>query len=482
MAKKSFPIFSYILFLLSTYSNSLKLLNTESKIKFNHDDFEDLDEKVLNYNLPINNKNEEQNSVAILPTSKTLYLKIEDKYYKEKIIIGENRISYFITKYNDNELNIFNSSDIEDKTKFETIISDREKSYIANCRLWKPNNDNLRIICKANNFFANRGYFTIEQVSFIYNEYIINISFGSEFDYGIKNYKIPFLYSERQIIEIKDEIECYNLKFKIEEYDNEILYLYGEVNNSLILDNCQKNENDLNCNLTKEKLEEILVKNNEQFRVEALSEIEGLVKFIGVLNITINYEIDKKEDIYIGINGSLTERIEKVVSFGFTTNVTEMPNIYSDINNNCYFKKFNDNPLLYLCRFDETSEEPFKFGNITDEIVLDNLHYKYNFRIQPFEELYTVNINRYKINVELILTEVLNFTSEDNLNITLIVPSSESLSNIWLNPDSSPLECENLNKMKKCNISVSHFVKKKVEIFTYIILKPKDIMIYLLSK
>ena len=298
MAKKSFPIFSYILFLLSTYSNSLKLLNTESKIKFNHDDFEDVDEKVLNYNLPINNKNEEQNSVAILPTSKTLYLKIEDKYYKEKIIIGENRILYFITKYNDNELNIFNSSDIEDKTKFETIISDREKSYIANCRLWKPNNDNLRIICKTNNFFANRGYFTIEQASFNYNEYIINISFESEFGYGIKNYKIPFLYSERQIIEIKDEIECYNLKFKIEEYDNEILYLYGEVNNSLILDNCQKNENDLNCTLTKEKLEEILVKNNEQFRVEALSEIEGLVKFIGVLNITINYEIDKKK-IYI---------------------------------------------------------------------------------------------------------------------------------------------------------------------------------------
>ena len=61
------------------------------------------------------------------------------------------------------------------------------------------------------------------------------------------------------------------MKFKIEEYDNEILYLYGEVNNSLILDNCQKNENDLNCTLTKEKLEEILVKNNEQFRVEALS-------------------------------------------------------------------------------------------------------------------------------------------------------------------------------------------------------------------
>ena len=55
MATKSFPIFSNILFLLSTYSNSLKLLNTESKIKFNHDDFEDVDKKVLNYNLPINN-------------------------------------------------------------------------------------------------------------------------------------------------------------------------------------------------------------------------------------------------------------------------------------------------------------------------------------------------------------------------------------------------------------------------------------------
>ena len=465
MKKKSISIFFYLLFLLSPYANGLKRLDIENKhSKYNQNNFVNEEERLINYKNPINYKNEEQHLKANLTKNKTVYLTIEGEGYGKKLPIGKNGIFYLLTNYNDNETNIFNFSDIEEKTKFETMFYDDKRSEIFQCRLWRPINDNLRIICRLNNFRLDQNRFKFQKVSLYYNEYIINIFPYDKYNYFYfdkKNYEIPFLYSDRQIIEIKDDIESYNLKFNIEIYNNELLCLYGEVNNSLILNNCQKNGKELNCEITKEKLEAILVKNNEQFRVGALHDNIGLVKLNGVLNITINYNIKVKEDIYIGITGSLTDESDLLVPFGFKTNITNISNIYSEIKDNCYFKKLNDNPLLFLCRLNETPVEPFKFGNITEEIVLNNLHYKYNFRIQPFEEIYNVNINGHGTNVNFILPEVLDFTSEDTLIITFIMPSPLNLSNIWLNPNSSSLECESLNEMKKCNISVSHFVNEE---------------------
>ena len=402
---------------------------------------------------------------VVLPNRKEINLEVKGTYNKDPIIFGEKGILYFVTNYNDSKNNIFDSSDIEKKTKFELLFDDFKISKIVSCRLWKPNNENLRILCDLSgikNFYFNRK-FRCEDSYFDYNEYVINIHFDFYSLFPVKkDYEIPFLYSDRQNIEIKNDIESYNLKFKIGIYNNELLYLEGEVNNTLILDNCQRNENELNCKITKEKLEEVLVKNNEQFKVGVLHDNIGLFKFNGVLDITINYKIDKKEDIYIGITESLTDESKAGVPFGFKTNVSNIPNIYTDIKDYCYFKKINDNPLLYLCRIDEYLWEPFTFGNITDEIVLNNLHYKYNFRIQPFEDIYNVQINGYGTNVKLILPEVLDFTSEDTLTIKLITSLPLYINNLRLNQSSrDPLECQDLYEMKKCKISISHFYRQK---------------------
>ena len=461
MIKKSFLIFIYLFFLSVSYSNSLKPQNSENKFpKFNQNNFKNEEEKPTNYQNP---QNEDKSSEAVSQTSKTVYIKIEEIHFTEKILVGEKGIIYLTTNYNDNKANIFNTSDIEEKTKFETIIYDNLRSNIVYCRLWKPNNENLRVICKYNNFDLTESI-RMEKVSFNYNEYTINISPNSYFYFDKKYYVIPFLYSDKQIIEIKDNIETYDLKFKIEEYNNELLYLYGELNNSLILDNCQNNENELNCKVTKEKLQGILIKNNEQFRFSALNDNEGLTNFTGVFNITINHNIKEKENIFIGINGTLTDYPEVGVPFGFKTNVTNIPNIISNINNNCYFKKFNDNPLLYLCRIDETFEQPFEFGNLTNELVFNNLHYKYNFRIQPFEEKYSLNLINfnYKTFIKLITPEILNFSSEDTLTMRFITPSSYHSGNIKLNPNSSSIiTCKDLQEMSICNVPVSHFLKEK---------------------
>ena len=227
---------------------------------------------------------------VILPKSKTINIKIKGN--KEFIKIGEKGTFYFETNYNDSERNIFNSSDIEEKTKFEAMIYDDKKSDLIYCRLWKPSCEKIKIICNYNKFDLNLQNFFLEKVSFNYNEYIIKISLGEKLNLYKEDYEIPLLYSDRQIIDIKDNIESYHLKFKIGTYNDELIYLYGEVDNYLILYNCEKNDNELNCEITKEKLEEILVKNNEQFRVGAINFNEGLVNFISVLNITINYNIN----------------------------------------------------------------------------------------------------------------------------------------------------------------------------------------------
>ena len=400
---------------------------------------------------------------VILPKSKTINIKTKTKDIQESIKIGERGILYFTTNYNDTERKIFDASNIEKETRFETMIYSNKISQSVPCRLWKPHNDNLKIICQLINLDTTTDAFLIEPVTFDYNDHTINIFFQNFFLIEKKKYEIPFLYSDRQIIEIKDNIESYNLKFKIEEYNNELLYLYGEVNNYLILDKCKTNEKELNCEISKQKLEEILVKNNEQFRVKALHDEEDLVKLDGVLNITINYDIKEKEDIYIRINGALTDKADEEVPFGFITNITNIPNINSDIRDNCFFKKFDENPLLYLCRLNKT-QETFKFGNISSEMVLNGLHYKYNFRIQPFEETYNVEKNISFVNIKLIYPEVLDFTSEDTLTITFIMPKGVSRY-LLFNPDSSSLECKDLVETKKCKISASHFVKKEAGYF-----------------
>ena len=126
---------------------------------------------------------------VILPKNKIINIKLKSKDNGSGIDIGEKGIIYFITNYNDNERNIFDPSDIEEKTKFEAKIYSNIKSNIINCRLWKPNYDNLRIICKYNNFDL-MNYFMLEKVILNYNEYIINISLENTIHFYKKDFLI----------------------------------------------------------------------------------------------------------------------------------------------------------------------------------------------------------------------------------------------------------------------------------------------------
>ena len=75
-------------------------------------------------------------------------IEIEDKDNDNLIKIGKNGILYLVTNYYDND-NIFDSTKLEN-INFKGSFSDniKNKIYEPNCRLWKPLNENIRLICK----------------------------------------------------------------------------------------------------------------------------------------------------------------------------------------------------------------------------------------------------------------------------------------------------------------------------------------------
>ena len=89
--------------------------------------------------------------------------------YIYRIYTTAERNFYLDTDYNDTK-DIFNSSDIEEKSEFHTSIYN-SYDLKATCRLWKPTNENLKIFCK------------IEDTSSIYSYYSYYLN-GWSFNYS----------------------------------------------------------------------------------------------------------------------------------------------------------------------------------------------------------------------------------------------------------------------------------------------------------
>lgn len=299
MKKPILIIFNLILLLLA-YSNSLKSANSKSKF-------------TESYQIDFKDEEENESSPIYLPIDHNINLTINGNRNKNALKIGEKGIIYFVTDYNGNERNIFDASDIEEKTKFKTKINDENQNeYNANCKLWKPINDYIRIICNLdeNLKYVDNNITFLNSVQIEYKDYKIGINQEAYIEVKQLNYSIPFLYSNKQNIEIKDNIESYNLKFKFESYNNEVVFIYGQSNNYASLDNCKINDNELNCEISKRKLEEVLGTSYEIFKVKVINDNVGIIQMDFVLNINISYTINKKKDIYIGIN-------RKLSSYGF---------------------------------------------------------------------------------------------------------------------------------------------------------------------
>ena len=407
-----------------------------------------------------------------LPKEDEIIINIKKEYNKSIIKIGNKGTIVFITDYYDNN-NIFNSSDIEEKSKFkaEFLINNKHE---ANCRLWKPKNENIRMICKFDENLEN-GYIKLNRVILEYNGKKFYIYSEENLIVEQLNSNITFLYSDKQEINILEDKQYYDLKFKIEEYNNEVLFLQKKEKNEdmylteLILEECNVEGKDLTCKIEKEKLIESLYYNGEIFELYFYFSSEGLYKFSCVLDIKINYNISKKEDVFVEVTKLLQMNLDSMKYIPYETNITSISNVISkvfDYDTNidlysCRMKKATNEPLLLLC-FKRDSEAKSSLGKNKTEVILNDIHIKYNFRIQPLNrpEEFTMNNEGSRIIVR--YPTKLDLNKNDSIPIYFIMYEPNNTRGLRLNPDAEELECKHpTNNIKNCSVPRSHFDGKK---------------------
>jgi hypothetical protein len=232
--------------------------------------------------------------------------------------------------------------------------------------------------------------------------------------------------------------------------------------------------------LDKNKLEEVIYSGNK-YILNAINDNYGLLSFSEVFDIDIIYNFSKKRNIYVNINDLLIDYTQINTFIAYETKYNgRIPNLVSDmfelhfifnknvtINANCYFKKTDGQDLLLLCKFDY--EGDWVLEKITNDIVIDYIHNKYNFIILPEDNNQIIQVyDSFGTNVQLNYPYILNFTLSDTLTIRYIMSNSSNAENIKLNPDSTDLECTDISSIKTCIAPLSHFDgKKSGYYFTY---------------
>ena len=393
----------------------------------------------------------------------------EDKYVeKDDVIIS------FKTDYKDDE----NKFDIS-QSVFETKIKDDlNNTYNAACKLWKPLDDNIRVICNfTGNINKDASYINLNNITFQYdNKYNVTIIQTEQIRVIPLEVHIPFIYSNSQTINIEEDksTSTYELKFNVSKYNKEFIVIQNgdSEHGQLIIDNCENNEKELICTLKKEDILEILWNNKNTFSVAFLSYDFGYYNLSDAGIITINYNGKNKEDIYINITN--VKQIEGGGYITFDTNVSSIDNLVSKkfnltINGSeekkevpCFFKKSKTKNLLLLCSVKNLDN--FYLGPSKELIELSDIHYKYNFKIIPITSNFSFTLNKLQIKVYDLYNsypKVLDFTKENN-NLDIILTGKfenniEYENNIILNSTKGNLGCKNLLNSIKCQVEKNQF-------------------------
>ena len=415
-----------------------------------------------------------------LPKEDIFKIFVNSEENSQTINIGDNYLIYFITNYTDNE-NIFDESDIEEKTTFETQIADNNyNNYNVICRLWKPRNEKIRIFCKLNQKLTQN---TIKIFSSVLSYKGKKIAIISEMGFvtTIGNYysNLPFLYSSAQTLNLGDGKNIYDLTFKIGEYNYKKLILTSEEHefNNIVLDQCNIEGNNLICKITKEKIIEILIFSGQIFKCQYLEENYGkLLRFDNIFDIVINYNGIRKENVYIGITNLLTKYSSTKHYFVYETNITSISDIitnkfiynYDDTTNvTCFMKKAFEKPLLLLCQI--RYEGTHSLGEIKQEIRLENITIKYNLLIQPVNNNETFTLENEKIDTILsAYPMVLDYYLDDKINIIFYTKKYNNIETIKLNNYTyTSISCNNKNNMKSCSIPKNHFYNQNGYYYVY---------------
>ena len=205
--------------------------------------------------------NEIKNERRMPTFNDEIYIKQTDNNKIKEM--GNDGIFEIITSEIDN-YNIFKSYDIENYSYNTKVTDENNNLYNVDCYLWKTHDNAIRIICKIDDNDINKlssglHNITLYDADLIYSNILYTIK--NEIDYlkiNKLNKNFSFLYYPQQTINILDKNYTYNLKFKIASYYNEKLILYDKGLNNYVLEDCKKENKELNCKILKTNIEEIL--------------------------------------------------------------------------------------------------------------------------------------------------------------------------------------------------------------------------------
>ena len=316
---------------------------------------------------------------------------VED-FFEDFNCVGKKGVLALATDFKD-ENNIFDKLNIESQTKFKTIIISNEttKEYEINCRLFKYTERPLTVFCELDENIPQGNYsINFNNITLKYNDNEITINPDKYFDFEKLDVYIPDLYSDKQNITVDKNKESIELKFKINSYHNEKIILWGIDENLEILDNCKEKNKELTCLIQKDILLEITPNDTSIFYL-LYNDVDNSDRnwYPKVDEIRINYYGIEKEDIFIGINKLIEDKLGIEYFAFYETNITNIPNFrtgyaafsmeFEGVEENiCSFRKYDDTPLLLICAILNHSTNEMYLSEIKNEIILDNINIKYN--------------------------------------------------------------------------------------------------------
>ena len=367
---------------------------------------------------------------------------------------------------------------------FKSNISNDNINYIVNCGFFAGENTKKPyIFCDVKDNIPSGEYkLQLENVSsFPYGNYSVTLKVKSpeHLNFSKVDKIITDLYSDEQTIIIDNKRDFYELRFKVITYNSNDKLVF---NKYMFLNNCEKDNNIIECLINKNNLLRYLSPNQKTVPISYFCNETNTINELPLIPINIVFNYTNKEDILVSITKSLRNDTDGRGVIAYETNVMNISNYYlinkgfnltfikTDNNNSiefeCHFMKYDANPLLLLCFASE--EGTFRLKNIKDEIIIKNFSIKYNYIIQKVENNDTIKYTRTGSFIYWYYPKVLNFQDGDNIIMYFFVQNSSDLNGLRYNETENDLDCVNKGKnLKVCNVNKEHF-KKKSEGFYYI--------------
>ena len=368
--------------------------------------------------------------------------------------------------------NYFNFFDMDEKTKFDLILSEKNSTntYSLKCWLFKfdyndEENDNNRIfiICELEGL-KSIGIFTVnDKITFKYNMHQVIINFETESNItSILEGKFPFMYYKTQEINLNDEQDKINLEFKVYTYNNEPLFITSDMLDFLELEDCKLNSKKLICQIPKQKLD-VVAKSRNQYKLYSLT--DNILVYEFFVDIRINYPEVQKENIYINFVKLIEHEVDLLDIFIYETNITKLPKLKSDTFHfynhdvRCYFIKHNETEPLFISCF---SLENGTYYLEPEILNLTDIHNKYNFIFKPGIYNETVSVsNKDGSAIDFIYPKTFNFSKNNSIDI-IIFGFNFNLKSLKFNIESSDLNCwQDSECLPKCRVPQSHFNKNR---------------------